>query len=198
MDAFIAEFYAISVYQWLATVFSLVYIFYAVKNHSICFVFGLLSAVFWAYESYFLLHLKFDSFLQVFYIAMSIYGLYVWMRGGEGRSERAISFFGLKPNASIVLLGLGLSYALYTWTQGVFDTDKAFIDLLTTVFSVIATFLLIHRYIDNWIYWVVIDLVYVYLYWGQGGYLFSMIMVIYTIMAIIGYKNWKNIYLDAV
>ena len=97
MEAFLAEFYAISVYQWLATLFSLIYIYFAVRNESICFVFGLLSAVFWAYESYFLLNLKFDSFLQVFYMIMSVYGLYSWKRGGTGNSERAIGFFGLKP-----------------------------------------------------------------------------------------------------
>ena len=198
MDAFIAEFYAISVYQWMATLFSLVYIYFAVKNESICFVFGLLSAVFWAYESYFLLNLKFDSLLQVFYVLMSVYGLFTWMRGGIDASERKIASIGLKPNLLIVLAGVVLSYILYTWTQHIFDTDKAFIDLLTTVFSVIATFLLVYRYLDNWIYWVVIDLIYIFLYWGQGGYLFALIMVIYTIMAIIGYNRWKNSYLEII
>lgn len=198
MEALIAEFYAISVYQWVATLFSLIYIFFAVRNQSICFLFGLLSAVFWAYESYFILHLKFDSFLQVFYILISIYGLYVWLRGGENDTERAVSDFGFKPNVLVIVSGVIISYVLYTWTQGLFDTEKAFIDLLTTVFSVIATFLLIYRYLDNWIYWVVIDAVYIYLYWGQGGYLFSIIMFIYTIMAIVGFSKWKQIYLDVV
>lgn len=198
MESILTEFYAISIYQWLATLFSLIYIFFAVRNESICFVFGLISALFWAYESYFILNLKFDSFLQVFYVFMSIYGLYLWLKGGEGQTEKPIGFIGIQPNVRLSILGIILTCILFFATQNLFETEKAFIDLLTTVFSILATFLLVYRYVDNWIYWVVIDLVYMVLYWIQGGYLFTIVMLIYTTMAIIGFRKWNKLYLDTV
>jgi len=198
MDYFLSEFNSISIQQWCATIFSLVYIYYAVRNESICFVFGLIGACFWAYESYYNLNLKYDAFLQVFYVFMSIYGIYIWAKGGENQSEKPVDFFGSKANILMISGGIVLTVGIFLIGQNYLETSRPFIDLLTSVFSILATFLLVYRYIDNWIYWIIVDLIYIYIFWMQGGYLLSIIMVIYTIMAVIGYLNWRKIYLDKV
>jgi nicotinamide mononucleotide transporter len=67
-----------------------------------------------------------------------------------------------------------------------------YLDAFTTVFSVIATVLVTRKILENWLYWIVIDLVFVYLYSQQGGYGFAFLNVIFTIVAIIGFQNWKK------
>ncbi len=195
MSDFFEQFQTISLYQWSATVFSLIYIYYAVRNESICFVFGLIGAAFWAYESYYMLNLKYDAFLQIFYVIMSVYGIYVWAKGGSGNEERKIETLGLNKNILLTIIGALLVFFI---SKIPLETSRPIIDLCTTVFSILATFLLVYRFLDNWIYWIFIDLIYAYIYWLQGGYLFTMIMFVYTVMAIIGYVNWRKIYLDKV
>lgn len=177
--------------QIIATLFSLSYIFFATKNKAICFLFGAVASACWAYESFYNLNLKFDAILQLFYVFMSFYGAYHWTRGNN-KETVSIKSLDLKWNALFVLLGVLVSIACANVALQFFDTKYAYIDALTTGFSIIATFLLAQRYIENWIYWLFINPVYMYIYYKSGGILFAMISLIYFIMAIKGYFDWKR------
>ena len=77
-----------STLEIISTVLSLIYIVLAVNNKSICFVFGLVASLFWGYVSMFSYNLLFDAILQIFYMGMSLYGLYLWRsRSGEDKAE---------------------------------------------------------------------------------------------------------------
>jgi len=184
--------------QWMATLFSIIYILLAVRNKSSCFIFGLISAVFWGYESYVNLNLKYDALLQMFYVLMSIWGIYQWRKGGDNENERPISALGVKGNVLWIGIGIITSIFIYYLLLNLVSSEKAFLDLATTVFSVIATFLLIYRFLDQWIYWIVIDLCYVYIYSTTGGELFAIIMLVYTILAFQGFFSWKKLYLEKI
>lgn len=189
MDIFLS----LSLSQWAATIVSLIYIFFAVKNKPVAFVFGLIASSFWAFEGYINLNLKFDAFLQLFYVAMSAYGLYAWKMGGENNSALAIR--RLSPNGQVVIIISGVLLSIIFGYIGkyYFNTSLPYLDALTTGFSIIATVLLVRRYIDNWIYWMVINPVYIFIYWKSDAYLFIIIMMIYIVMAVLGYKNWKRL-----
>ncbi len=180
-----------SLFQILATLFSLIYIFFAVRNKSICFVFGLIGAACWAYEDFVNINLYFDGFLQCFYVLMSIYGLIQWKRGAE-ESQRQLAYLSWQQHG--LVLGLGVVVSLLAAQIGLhfFETSLPYLDAVTTGFSIIATFLLVYRCIDNWIYWVFIDIAYVYIYGMQGAWLFVGIMVLNTILAVVGFINWKR------
>ncbi len=198
MQTLLEQFHQVGFAAWMSTLFSLLYIFFAVQNKSICFVFGLISSSFWGYESFFNLNLKFDAFLQVFYVLMSIWGIYQWQRGGTEQKERHIGSLGVSGNSLWIGFGVVLSIVIYFLVNNMISTEKAFLDLATTIFSIIATFLLVFRYIDQWIYWIVIDLCYIYIYIATGAELFALIMLINTVLAIKGFFNWHQIYLDKV
>ena len=72
----------------------------------------------------------------------------------------SVAFFGSKANILLISSGLILTIALYFAGQHFLSTSRGFIDLLTSIFSILATFLLVYRFIDNWIYWIFIDLIY--------------------------------------
>ena len=75
----------------------------------------------------------------------------------------------------------------------IYSTAKMpIIDSFTTVFSVIATYMVTKKVLENWLYWIVIDIVSVYLYFSRDLQLTSLLFVIYTIVAIFGYFSWKK------
>ncbi len=182
----------LSFYQWSALVFGLIYIYFAVHNRSICFIFGLISSAFWAYESYFILNLQFDAFLQLFYVLMSIWGLIAWWSGQESK-ELPISSVPFEIHALLVLLCISSGIALAYIGERYLGTNMAFLDAFTTGLLIVATILLVRRIIENWLYFIIADLIYLYIYGKSGAYLFVFIMIVYTIMAILGFKKWQAI-----
>jgi nicotinamide mononucleotide transporter len=184
-------FQQISAIQWFATLFSLIYIAFAVKNNPICWVFGIIGCGLWAYADFTELNLKFDGILQIFYVIMGFVGLYLWKYGDNG-NELAIQRLNLFQHGLILVLGFALSFLLGFIGENYLDTDLAYLDSITTSFSIIATILLVKRVLGNWIYWIVFDVIYIYIYIKQEGYLFAIIMGIYIVMAIIGYYSWRK------
>ena len=66
------------------------------------------------------------------------------------------------------------------------------LDSFTTIFSFIATWMTARRVLENWIYWIAIDGLSVYLYYSRGLDVYSLLSFVYTGMAIYGYFNWKK------
>jgi nicotinamide mononucleotide transporter len=70
--------------------------------------------------------------------------------------------------------------------------DFAYLDATTTCFSVISTYLVAKKILENWLYWVVIDAASIYLYISKGYYPTSVLFMLYTLMAVWGYRQWKR------
>ncbi len=198
MSEFITQLQSTSLLEWMASLFALIYIYLAYKNLPLCFVFGLLSSVLWAYYSYQILNLKFDGSLQVFYGLMSFYGLYIWKYGGDNNSTKPISYLSLKQNLIWIFGGFIVVLLIYLWAERFIESSRTFLDIFTTVYSIIGTFLLVYRKIENWIIFIIADLLYIYIYYSQGAYVFVMMMMIYILIAIPSWFNWKRIYLESV
>ena len=98
----------------------------------------------------------------------------------------------MQQHIKIISVGLLLSFAVgYLFTTYT-ETASPYIDALTTVFSVITTYMVVQKKLENWLYWVVIDVIYVFLYYSRGGYLFAILFVLYVIIAISGYLKWRK------
>ena len=67
-------------------------------------------------------------------------------------------------------------------------------DAFTTVFSVIATLILVRKVLDNWAYWIVTDLIYIGLYFSRGAYLFALVMVVYVFIFAFALVSWARQY----
>lgn len=180
-----------SEFQWAASAFSLIYIFFAVRNNPICFIFGVIGCGLWSYESFVNLNLKFDGFLQLFYVMMSFWGLYQWKYGGTQKTELPIQQLPRMYHVVIIIVGVFLSLLIGELGRRFLDTNLPILDAATTAFSILATFLLVQRYKSNWIYFIICNMVYVYIYGMQEAWTFVGMMAVYTIMAFIGYYNWN-------
>jgi nicotinamide mononucleotide transporter len=82
--------------------------------------------------------------------------------------------------------GLLLGY-LFSYTTAA----ESYWDAYTTAFSVLATVMLVGRRLENWLYWIVIDLAYAGLYYSRGALLFALLMVVYTLIAMYAYRKWR-------
>jgi nicotinamide mononucleotide transporter len=178
--------------DWIAVVAGLVYVWLAARDNNWCWLFAGISTAAWAYQSFFVYSLVSDALLQVFYFIMAGVGLWRWRRAEMPGAVASISNMTLTEHLLVVggsvLGGIALGYGF----SQVLTAAATYPDAITTVGSVLATFLLIGRRLENWLYWVVIDLAYVWIYLGQGALLFAVLMGIYTIMAIYGYLNWSK------
>ncbi len=186
---------SLGVVQILAFLFALVYIFFAARNSILCWIFGMFSSGLWAYEAWFEYALLYDSILNLFYVIMGGVGWYSWARKTETGNSTNLVSLPFSHHARILLVGTCVSL-IAAYIADVFSSaDLPFIDAPTTVFSIIATFLLIKKDVGNWIYWIVVDSIYVGIYMYKGAFLFAILFLIYTIMAILGWYNWRKLYL---
>lgn len=178
--------------EGLSVLLSFVYLYYAIKNKAICFVFGVLASCLWAYESLFTYQLKFDAALQVFYVFMSLIGLYRWKYGGRENTEKPIQKYSIQRHGLIIIIGLVLTYIFIYGSTYVDAIARPKLDAFTTVFFVLGTLLLVDREINSWLYLVICNIVMVYVYTVSSAWLFAFMMICYTCFGVIGYLSWSK------
>ncbi len=170
----------------------MLYIFAAAREQPISWVWAIISSLFWAYASFFIFKLYVDVFLQFFFIVTSVIGLYFWRYGGAQKSQLPVSRMNILQHLYVLIIGTVLSiifgYFFATHTQAA----STYLDSMTTVFSIINTYLLVRKKIENWLYWMVIDLLMAYLFFIRGGYFFSGLYLFYVFLSIDGYQRWKK------
>lgn len=105
-----------------------------------------------------------DMGLQVVYFVLSVYGWYQWLHGGENRTELHVS--RLKPRLLLPLLAIGTvgSLALGTILRGATNASLPFLDAALAVFSLVAQWMMTRKILENWILWIILDVVYVYMF----------------------------------
>ena len=202
-----------SIWDWTATLCSLAYVILAARDNDWCWVFAAVSTAIWAYLSITVYHLISDGLLQVFYMVMAGVGLRRWQRerregtpevapaltdsldGGlvERRKQPSIRRMTLAQHALVIVGSLVGGHLLYLAVSGVMEAASAIPDAITTVASVITTFLLIGRRLENWLYWIVIDAAYVVIYYQNGAVLFAALMVLNIVFAAYGFWSWSRI-----
>src|SRR5690606_33697693 len=112
-----------------------------------------------------------ESALQVFYAAMAVYGGWQWMRGGDRGEGVAIGVWPLHRHALAIAAILGLSWAFGALLTARTDAALPYLDSFTTVAALVTTYMVAKKILENWIYWLVIDSVSVYLYMSRELYL---------------------------
>lgn len=134
-----------------------------------------------------------ESGLQVFYVAMALYGWFNW-RKSIGK-ELEIKTWQWKDHfLNVGLSGLITALAGFLFAKFIPGQAYPYVDAFTTVFSLAATYMVAHKILENWIYWILIDLVSVWLYAQRELYLSSCLMLIFTLMAFYGFISWYRNY----
>lgn len=191
-----------SPWEVTAVAFAITYLLLAVRENVWCWFFAFVSTA--IYTVLFRdVSLLMDSALNVYYMAMAVFGWYQWTRGGTsintGSNDEAhtlaIQHLSKRQHGLIIvsiLLFSGVSgYLLSEYSTAAWP----YVDSFTTWASVIATYLIARKYLHNWLYWIVIDAVSIPLYIERGLKLTALLFAVYIIIAVIGYFNWRKHYL---
>jgi nicotinamide mononucleotide transporter len=134
-----------------------------------------------------------ETGLQVFYVAMAIYGWYEWS-DAEDEVQEGIVQWKLKTHAYLIIGGLFLVLITGVIVNSYTDQANPFMDAFTTIFSLVATYMVTKKVLENWLYWIVIDMVAVILYVNRGLELSGGLYLFYTIISVFGYFNWNKTY----
>ena len=189
-----------SVWEALAVLLAIAYLVLAVRERLLCWYCAFVStaiytAIFWD------VNLFMDSALNVYYMAMAVFGWHQWKYGGVSEADDNTEVAGVpimslsssqhvKMIVSITALSLISGYLLGEYSQAAWP----YVDSFTTWGSVIATYLVARKYLENWLYWIVIDIVSIPLYLDRGLNLTALLFGAYVIIAIVGYFSWRNHY----
>jgi len=179
---------------WLATLTAVLYVLLALKESAWCWFFGILTSAF-SVITYFNQQLWYESFLNVIYVLLGIYGWMIWV-SRKNLTSTNTKITSMKRNSIVVLMVVGAlcSYLLGEWSEYNTASTLPYADATITIFSIIATWMTAKKYLENWVVWIAADAfaAVVYYYKGPEMYLFSLLFVFYTIMAVSGYIVWKK------
>ncbi|MBH8570713.1 nicotinamide mononucleotide transporter [Microvirga sp. STS02] len=133
-----------------------------------------------------------DCYLQVLFIALSIYGWYEWLYGGRNATELGVTHATrrewLAGLAFAVAFTLGFGYYLHYNT----DASLPHLDSFTTAGSIVAQYLLTRKRLENWLIWILVDLIYVPVLWYKDLYPTSLLYALYLGLAAYGYWQWRR------
>jgi nicotinamide mononucleotide transporter len=166
------------------------YVLLAARRNRLCWVAGALSAALLAVLSL-LRGLPMQGGLQVYYIVMAVYGFWNWTRV-EQRGELPVGYAPIHWHLLAALAILPLSWFSAGWLARETQAAWPLLDSLTTWFGIFATWLAARARIENWLYWIVIDGVLVYLYYMQGYPIVAAQFLAFTAMALAGFVAWRR------
>jgi len=144
---------------------------------------------------YFSAKLYADMSMQFYYVGMSIYGLYVWLSGNYSSDKKIIHISKIKDLKSWLLIALisALSFFIIGYILKNFtDSNVPWWDSFTTSLSFVATWMLARKKIENWLIWIVVNATSVALYIYKQLYPTTILFIILTLLAIVGYFQWKR------
>ncbi|PWH85305.1 nicotinamide riboside transporter PnuC [Brumimicrobium oceani] len=180
-----------SALEWAGVIIGTFYLIFIARKNRFGWLFAMVSTSIYIYLTY-SVGLYIESGLQIFYFVMAIYGWASWNKTPS--EKRLIIKWPIKYHiinilvSSVVTLLLGFIMAKYT------DQKSPYLDAFSTVFSLVATFMVAQRVLENWIYWIVIDAALIFLYADRGFYLTGFHYLVYTIIAIFAFFSWYKLF----
>lgn len=180
--------------EWVGVVSGLIYLVLASFRSIWCWLFAFLASAIYVYLCY-EIELFIESILQLFYVVMAIVG---WLNWNKDTSDNKVHIDVITWKVKYHIFNIvasGLIAFLLGWIFDMFTNQaNPYLDAFTTVYSLVATFMLAQRVLENWIYWIVIDAVSVALYASRGLYLTSVQYILFTILAAYCLYTWSRQY----
>lgn len=179
-------------FEIIAAILGLIGIFLQIRQNHWYWLVSILMVIMYIIVFY---NSKFyaDMSFQIYYLGVSIYGWYYWLTNKRtSNTEINTSSLKLKQWLYCILTSCLFFIIIYLILIKFTDSDIAFGDSFTTSLSIVATWLLARKILENWIFWIIVDIVSTGLYMYKGLYPTAILFLILTILAIYGYCKWKK------
>lgn len=198
------------VLEVIAAIFGLLSVYFSVRKNIWVYPTGIVSTALYVYIL-FIFGLLGDCMINVYYTIMSIYGWILWAKNAEDHVHVEVSFTTKKEwmfSAILFVLSLALVTIIYYYKPfidnqfsmegvnfGLYHLDWAnWMDIFTTSVFLVGMWLMAKRRIENWIFWIIGDLICVPMMLYKGLGITSVQYLVFTILAIQGYIHWKKSY----
>jgi nicotinamide mononucleotide transporter len=175
-------------FEQISVAFALAYLALAIRQSIWCWPAALISVTLWAMVA-FGAGLYADAALQVFYFAMGVYGWFQWSRGGTQHAGVDVHRWPVPWHALAIVVVLIIG-AGFGWVLSGTAAQFPYLDSFTTIAAIVATFMVARKVMENWIYWFVIDSLYIYLYLQRDLAWYAGLYLVYLVMIVIGYRAW--------
>ena len=188
--------------EYFGALTGLLYLLLEIRQHRAMWVVGFLTSLVYVFV-FFFSKIYADMGLNIYYVAISIYGFWQWTRKKAINEEKtnqnapaneAILYrnmtFPLLTGIILAILAIYalLYYILHNFTDSPIPAGDAF----TTAVGIVATWMLARRIIEHWIFWIIVNCVSVYLYYLRGLYPTMFLYICYAILAAVGLYTWKK------
>ena len=191
LDAISAQAQAFSIPEVIAVAAAVLYLLLAIRENIWCWLFAAISTAIYVYL-FISARLYMESALNVFYFGMAIYGWSVWYLGRTPGRELPVTVWPVRAHSFAIAVIVALSLVSGALLGAYTDAAFPYIDSLTTWSAVWATFLVARKVLENWWYWLVIDIASVLIYWVRDLQLTSLLFVVYVIMIPFGLVSWTR------
>ncbi|MDR9455993.1 MAG: nicotinamide riboside transporter PnuC [Salegentibacter sp.] len=177
----------------IAVIFGFLSVWYSKQNNILVYPTGIVSTLIFVYLLW-QWQLLGDMMINAYYFSMSIYGWYVWTRKVDATHFTPITNTTKKENWQslfIFIATLIFVFVVYEWFDK-WDNWTAYVDTLTTAIFFVGMWQMANRKIENWIFWIIGDIISVPLYFYKGLTFTAIQYFVFTIIAIYGYKAWQK------
>jgi nicotinamide mononucleotide transporter len=179
--------------ELIGAVLGIAYIFFSIRQSIFTWPVGLLTSVLYVWV-FFVSKLYADMGLQLYYVVISIYGWYEWLKGNpDSKTEQLrVSRLNLRLGFVLLLVGIALFALIWVILKNYTDSPVPGADALATAFSIVATWMLARKILEHWLVWIFVDAFSIGLFLYKGLLPTVILFVVYTIMAFAGYLEWKK------
>ena len=191
LSAFIEGVIATSSLEWIAVITGVMSVWCSMKENILVYPFGIVSVLIYVYLA-FNYKLYADMGVNSYYFVMSVYGWIHWTDTSGDRAQIPVTVNDTREwimTAALLISSFGiLVFVLMNFT----DSDVPIWDATTTCFAITGMWLMARKKLENWIAWIICDLISIPLYFYKGLVLTSVQFLLFTMLAFAGYVAWRK------
>lgn len=182
-----------SLWELAAVVLAIAYLLLAVYERIECWYAAFFSTLIYIFL-FWNVSLVMESLLNAYYLVMAVYGWTQWRGKVNDYEDVRIQRWSLQKH--LIAIAIIICMTLLTGTLLGKNTGAAlpYLDSFTTWAAVVTTYMVTQKVLENWIYWLIINPLSIYLYLDRGMVLTALLFVVYVIMSIIGLYTWSQRY----
>lgn len=179
--------------ELLGAILGIAYIFFSIRQSILTWPVGLLTSLLYVWV-FFVSKLYADMGLQMYYVAISIYGWYEWLFGNQTNHTESIKVSRINFRMGVILsvVSILLFFVIWYVLKNYTDSPVPMADSLATALSIVATWMLARKILEHWLIWIFVDAFSIGLFWYKDLMPTVVLFIVYTVMAYIGYREWKQ------
>jgi nicotinamide mononucleotide transporter len=193
IDSALAAAAAMPGWEALAVMLAIAYLVLAAREHIACWYAAFISTAIYT-TLFWHVSLLMESALNIYYMAMALYGWQQWRGVSSDGSKLAITTWDANRHLTVIASVLALAAVSGALLSSYTAAAWPYLDSFTTWGAVVTTYMVTRKILENWIYWFVLDAVSIPLYLERGLHLTAALFALYLVIVVIGFFSWLRQY----